>query len=74
MHEPEMPEREERELPGDADDSMEWLEELAADTGALWGDPPTEEGGTENEFAEEPLDANVPGWIGNGARTCCSGK
>jgi tetratricopeptide (TPR) repeat protein len=63
MHEPEMPEKEERELPGDADDSMEWLEELAADTGALWGDPPSEEDGTSNELAEESASENAPGWI-----------
>lgn len=63
MHESEMPEREERELPGDADDSMEWLEDLAGDTGALWEDPPTEEPADSNKSLEDQVAAESSGWM-----------
>jgi tetratricopeptide (TPR) repeat protein len=63
MHESEMSEREERELPGDADDSMEWLEELAGDTGALWEDPPIEEPAMSRKSAGEPASESSPDWM-----------
>jgi tetratricopeptide (TPR) repeat protein len=68
MHESEMSEREERELPGDADDSMEWLEELAGDTGALWEDPPLEEQAMSDKSGEEPAAESSPGLVDAGSQ------